>query len=140
MFGNSSKKENNSMASVSTDNSSPGGINSLGQGTKLVGDLNAQNDMRIDGTLEGNLHCAGKLILGPKGFINGQIDCQNAVIEGNIDGIIIVKELLQVKESAKITGEITTAKMKVQPGAIINVKCNMGGQKIVPATSTKKTA
>ena len=94
--------------------------------------------MRIDGTLEGNLSCAGKLILGPKGLITGQIDCQNAVIEGSIDGIIRVKELLQVKESANITGEITTSKLLVQPGAIFNVKCNMGGQKIVPAN--KKTA
>ena len=138
MFGNSSKKENNTMASVSNDSSAQGGINSLGQGTKLVGDLNAQNDMRIDGTLEGNLSCAGKLILGPKGLITGQIDCQNAVIEGSIDGIIRVKELLQVKESANITGEITTSKLLVQPGAIFNVKCSMGGQKIVPAS--KKTA
>jgi len=138
MFGNSSKKENNNMASVSNDSSVQGGINSLGQGTKLVGDLNAQNDMRIDGTLEGNLSCAGKLILGPKGLITGQIDCQNAVIEGSIDGTIRVKELLQVKESANITGEITTAKLMVQPGAIFNVKCSMGGQKIVPAN--KKTA
>ena len=138
MFGNSSKKDNNTMASVSNDNSTQGGINSLGQGTKLVGDLNAQNDMRIDGTLEGNLSCAGKLILGPKGLITGQIDCQNAVIEGSIDGIIRVKELLQVKESANITGEITTSKLLVQPGAIFNVKCSMGGQKIVPAS--KKTA
>ena len=138
MFGNSSKKENNTMASVSNDSSTQGGINSLGQGTKLVGDLNAQNDMRIDGTLEGNLSCAGKLILGPKGLITGQIDCQNAVIEGSIDGIIRVKELLQVKESANITGEITTSKLLVQPGAIFNVKCSMGGQKIVPAN--KKTA
>ena len=138
MFGNSSKKENNTMASVSNHSSTQGGINSLGQGTKLVGDLNAQNDMRIDGTLEGNLSCAGKLILGPKGLITGQIDCQNAVIEGSIDGIIRVKELLQVKESANITGEITTSKLLVQPGAIFNVKCSMGGQKIVPAS--KKTA
>ena len=138
MFGNSSKKENNTMASVPNDSSTQGGINSLGQGTKLVGDLNAQNDMRIDGTLEGNLSCAGKLILGPKGLITGQIDCQNAVIEGSIDGIIRVKELLQVKESANITGEITTSKLMVQPGAIFNVKCSMGGQKIVPAS--KKTA
>ena len=138
MFGNSSMKENNNMASASYDSSAQGGINSLGQGTKLIGDLNAQNDMRIDGTLEGNLSCAGKLILGPKGLITGQIDCQNAVIEGSIDGIIRVKELLQVKDSANITGEITTAKLMVQPGAIFNVKCNMGGQKIVPAN--KKTA
>ena len=139
MFGNSSKKENSTMASVSNDGSVQGGINSLGQGTKLIGDLDAQNDMRIDGALEGNLSCAGKLILGPKGHISGQVDCQNAVIEGTVDGNIRVQELLQVKESARITGEITTAQLLVQPGAIFDVKCSMGGQKIVPAKG-KKTA
>ena len=137
MFGNNSRKENNTMASVSNVNSPHGGLNSLGQGTKLVGDLTAQNDMRIDGFLEGNFTCSGKLILGPKGLIKGHIDCQNALIEGTIDGTIKVKELLQVKESAKISGEITTDKLMVQPGAIFNVKCSMGGQKIVPKSSIK---
>ncbi len=137
MFGNNSKKENNTMASISNDSSSHGGINSLGQGTKLVGDLTAQNDMRIDGKLEGNFNCSGKLILGPKGLIKGHIDCQNAVIEGTIDGTLRVKDLLQVKESASISGEITTDKLMVQSGAVFNVKCSMGGQKIVPKPSVK---
>lgn len=119
------------MSSSSSNLSSSGSINSLGQGTKVVGDLSAKTDIRIDGELEGNLKCEGKLILGAKGKVKGHIDCQSAVIEGTINGIIRVKDLLQVKESAKITGEIVTDKLMVQSGAVFNVKCEMGGQKIV---------
>ena len=137
MFGNNSSKENNTMASISNDSTAQGGINSLGNGTKLIGDLIAQNDMRIDGELEGNFKCAGKLILGPKGKIKGQVECLNAVIEGSIDGSIKVKDLLQVKESARITGDINTDKLMVQSGAVFNVKCSMGGQKIVPKPAAK---
>jgi cytoskeletal protein CcmA (bactofilin family) len=141
MFGNNSKKDNN-MSSSSAESTMQGGINSLGPGTKVIGDLMAQTDIRIDGELEGNLKCEGKVILGPKGIIKGNIDCQSAVVEGTISGVLRVKELLQIKETAHITGEIATDKLMVQSGAVFNVKCEMGGQKIVPkaALSTAKMA
>ncbi len=117
------------MSAISHD-SSASGVNSLGTGTRIVGDLTANADLRLDGELEGNLKCTGKLILGPKGIIKGEIDCQNAVIEGTINGTVRVKELLHVKESAQITGQILTSKLMVQSGAVFNVKCEMGGQKV----------
>ena len=134
MFGSNTKNETQSMSAISTEATGPGGINSLGAGSKVVGDLNASSDIRLDGELEGNLKCGGKLILGPKGNIKGEIDCQNAVVEGTIHGQLRVRELLHVKESAHITGQITTSKLMVQSGAVFNVKCEMGGQKIAPKT------
>ncbi len=138
MFGNNSKKESGNMASSSSESALNGGINSLGLGTKVTGDLIAQNDIRIDGELEGNLKCSGKLILGPKGKVNGHVECQSAVVEGQIEGTLLVKDLLQVKESAKIKGEINTAKLMVQSGAVFNVKCEMGGKKIASQPSSSK--
>lgn len=126
-----SKKENAEMSTNHRDNT-PSGINSLGSNTTINGDLSAGSDIRIDGSLIGNLKCKGKVILGPKGKIKGEIDCENAVIEGSIEGTLKVKDHLQVKESANIIGEISTNKLTVQSGAIFNVKCNMGGQTIAP--------
>ena len=129
---------------MSTNNqrdSAPTGMNSLGSTTSIQGDLSAKADIRLDGELIGNLKCSGKLILGPKGRIKGEIRCENAVIEGKIDGAINVKDHLHVKESARITGEITTKRLTVQSGAIFNVKCDMGGQTIAPKSiSQVKTA
>ncbi len=118
--------------STNQRDSTPSGINSLGHNTSIKGDLSTESDIRLDGTLIGNLNCKGKLILGPKGNIQGDVVCDNAVIEGRIDGTIRVKDLLHVKETAKITGEISTNKLTVQSGAVFNVKCDMGGQTIAP--------
>lgn len=135
-----SKKENTDM-STNTREATSTGINSLGQSTSIEGDLKTASDIRLDGSLVGNLICKGKLILGPTGSIKGDITCDNAVIEGKIDGAIKVKDHLHVKETARITGEINTNKLTVASGAIFNVKCEMGGQTIAPkAIPQVKTA
>ncbi len=131
MFAN--KKENDVM---STNNREAGsaGINNLGVSTSINGDITTQSDIRLDGELIGNLKCTGKVILGPKGRVKGEVICENAVIEGSVDGLLKVKDHLHVKESAKIVGEISTQKLTVQSGAMFNVKCDMGGQTIAPKT------
>jgi cytoskeletal protein CcmA (bactofilin family) len=125
MFGNS-KNEQKSKANGVISTASTTSSNSLVQGTNIEGTLHADKDIRIDGTLRGTLHCKGKVILGPTGFITGDVTCENAVIEGRFEGILIVGDVLHVKETAKIEGDVSTVKLVVQPGSIFNVKCKMG--------------
>ena len=66
--------------------------------------------------------------------------CTNAVIEGTFKGKIVVEEILSVRETAKIEGDIKTDKLTVQSGAMFNVNCTMGGQQIkrtAPETKAK---
>ena len=123
MFGNT-KNETKSNGVISTPSTSSS--NSLIQGTNVEGSVYAEKDIRIDGTMKGTLICKGKLIIGPTGTIIGDVQCENAVIEGRFDGILTVGEVLHVKETAKIEGDISTQKLIVQPGSIFNVKCKMG--------------
>ena len=129
MFGNS-KKESNNTASTSSNYSTSNSINSIVHGCEVEGKIKTENDFRIDGKLKGSLDCKGKVIIGPKGFIDGDIKCANAVVEGRFDGTLVVAELLNVKETAQINGDINTNKLNVQSGAVFNVSCMMGGQKI----------
>jgi len=94
-------------------------LNSLVQGTTLEGDITSQSDIRIDGKIKGNLNCGAKLIIGPTGEVEGNVDCLNAVIEGNFEGVLHVKELLSIAETAKVSGEIRYSKLIVQPGAVL---------------------
>jgi cytoskeletal protein CcmA (bactofilin family) len=131
MFGNKeTKKEQPAKKMNTSSTSSSNSINALVSGTTIEGKVKASNDFRIDGTLIGTLECKGKVIIGPSGVVDGEINCINALIEGKFDGNLRVKELLSVKDSAKITGEIVTDKLLVQSGAVFNVKCQMGGQTI----------
>lgn len=105
-------------------------INSLVLETKVEGTINTKNDIRIDGSLVGTLICQGKVIIGTKGRVEGEINCENAVIEGEFKGEIKVSDLMIVQDTARIEGDVFTEKLQVEPGAIYNVKCTMGGQQI----------
>jgi cytoskeletal protein CcmA (bactofilin family) len=125
MFGGNNKKESNTGRSTSAPTAN--GFNSLVKGTVVEGTVTSESDIRIDGTIKGKLHCDAKVIIGPTGRVEGEIRCQNAVIEGSFEGVLQVKELLNIREAAKIGGEVTTEKLIVQSGAAFNVTCTMGG-------------
>ena len=127
MFGNS-KNDQKSKANGLITSASSSSSNSLIQGTNIEGTIQADKDIRIDGSLRGNLNCKGKVIIGPTGFISGEVQCENAVIEGRFEGVLLVTDILHVKETAKVEGDVTTQKLVVQPGSVFNVKCKMGSQ------------
>jgi len=101
-------------------------INLIGNGTSITGDINSNGDVRIDGNLKGNITISGKLVVGPSGSIEGNVICQNADISGEIHGKVTVTELLSLKASAKLLGDIVTGKISVEPNATFTGTCNMG--------------
>jgi len=109
---------------ISSDGSS---VNLLAAGTSITGDVKSNGDFRIDGTLKGTLSVKGKLVVGPSGHIEGQIECQNADVSGEIKGKINVTELLMLRATAKINGDIFTGKIAIEPDAQFTGTCSMGG-------------
>jgi cytoskeletal protein CcmA (bactofilin family) len=107
----------------STENSST--INFLGAGTFIIGDIKSNGDFRIDGNLKGSINSKGKVVVGTSGKIDGEIICQNADISGDITAKIVVHELLTLKASAKLNGDIFTNKLAIEPGAKFTGTCNM---------------
>lgn len=129
MFGNNNKKNEESKSVKKTSSAPINALNSLVQGTILVGEIKSESDIRVDGTIKGTLHCNAKVIVGPTGYVEGEVHCKNAIIEGRLEGTIHVAELLNVRETADVNGNIFTNKLIVQSGAIFNVGCKMGTQK-----------
>jgi cytoskeletal protein CcmA (bactofilin family) len=100
----------------------------ISPGTVLNGDVKSENDLRIDGTIKGNVRCDAKIIIGSTGFVEGNIDGSNADIFGRVAGNVSVKELLQLKEQGNIEGNIIATKLQIDPTAVFNGKCQMGAQ------------
>lgn len=100
--------------------------NTVAGGTKIKGDLVCDGDIRIDGEIEGTINCKGKLVLGPEGRLKGEIVCNSAEVMGKLSGKLIVQELLSVKSTANIDGDIKTTRLAIEPNAIFSGTCNMG--------------
>jgi len=101
-------------------------INLIGNGTAIIGDITSNGDVRIDGTLKGNITINGKLVVGSTGKIEGNVTCQNADISGEIHGRVEISELLILKASSKLMGDIITGKISIEPNATFTGTCNMG--------------
>ena len=115
------------MAKINEIDSSS--INILGNGTTVKGDIIANGDFRIDGTLIGSINAKGKLVIGATGNVEGEINCQNADFSGIVKANVNVQEMLALKSTAKLTGDITINKLSIEPGAQFSGSCNMNNVK-----------
>ena len=100
-------------------------INIISVGTDITGDIKSTGDIRIDGSLTGNLNTKGKVVIGTTGKISGETVCKNSEVSGTIEGKIVVGQLLTLKASSKIFGDIETSKLSIEPGAIFSGTCKM---------------
>ena len=100
-------------------------INLLGSGTVVKGEIKLNGDFRIDGIFIGSINCKGKIVVGSTGVVEGEIICQNADFSGEVKATVKVAELLTLKESAKFTGDISTNKLAIEPGAKFSGNCVM---------------
>ena len=118
MFSNNNNMKN------STNNSSS--INMVGIETIINGDIQSKSDIRIDGILKGSVNTKGKLVVGSSGVVEGDVVCENADISGEIKAKITVSQLLSLKSTSKLNGDIITNKLSIEPGASFSGSCSMG--------------
>jgi len=115
---------NNNDTIRKTDPSSA--INMIGSGTVITGDIKSKGDIRIDGSLIGSIKTEGKVVVGEGGIVEGDVVCQDADIAGVLKAKISVSQLLSLKSSAKLNGDIITNKLSIEPGASFTGSCSMG--------------
>ncbi len=115
----------------------PDRLNRLVEGAKLIGELITDSSIRIDGEVEGNITCAGKVLLGENALIKGNLICNEADVEGRITGDLKVEALLTLREKSKVEGNINTNKIEIHQGAIFLGNCSMGGVKSKVSSSSK---
>lgn len=104
---------------------SPERLNRLVDGTKIVGDIFSESNLRVDGEVQGNISTKGKVVIGENGVVNGNLTCQEADVEGKIDGNLSIEGLLILRETAKIIGDIQTARLHMEEGALFLGSCAM---------------
>jgi cytoskeletal protein CcmA (bactofilin family) len=114
------KSKSDSVIGTSTGNTL------IGAGTTIKGDLISNGDVRIDGTLIGNISGTAKVLIGQEGVVQGDIEGQQADIQGNVTGKLHIRELLNLRGDAIIRGNIHAGKLQIEPSVTFNGQCHMG--------------
>jgi len=103
-------------------------INLVATGTKITGDLLSDGDIRIDGELTGNLESKGRLVIGASGKVEGEIRCKSCEISGTQKGKLYITDLLSLKASSAVSGDMVAGKLSIEPGAYFMGTCTMGDE------------
>ena len=99
------------------NNNSETSINRIVEGTFIEGTINSDSNLRIDGEFKGLLITKGRLVVGPKGKVSGKVNCLCCDVEGILEGEITVLELLSMKSSATVQGDLYYGLLSVEAGA-----------------------
>lgn len=99
--------------------------NILTSGTVIKGRVYTEENFRIDGNIEGDVTCKGKIIVGYDAKINGNIECVNIEIFGQVKGNITCHDTIILRSSAKLTGDVKTQSIEIEPGTVFAGSCSM---------------
>lgn len=130
------------MAKYNENETTSNNINLIGLGTEIHGDIMCNGDLRIDGSIVGNITAKGKVVVGETGKIKGEISCKNSDVSGLVDGKFMVSELLSLKTTARVIGDMSTSRLAIEPGSRFTGYCDMNieaASKESPVTSTSNT-
>jgi cytoskeletal protein CcmA (bactofilin family) len=120
------------------------GINRIVEGTIIEGAITSDSNLRIDGVFNGELITKGRLVVGPKGKVTGVVNCLCCDVEGVLEGEVTVLELLAMKKSATVQGDLYYGQLSVEAGAKALGTFRMGvpnkKNKISEKTATKEDA
>jgi cytoskeletal protein CcmA (bactofilin family) len=98
----------------------------VGSGTVVTGEANFKAMMRVDGHLSGRINStSGTLIVGANGKVDANIEVAVAIVHGSVNGDIIATSRLELGRAAKLNGNIQTASLMIEPGAMFEGSCKM---------------
>ena len=98
----------------------------IAQGTKIEGNFQSGENVRLDGVVIGDFSCEKKLVVGKEGRVEGHIKARDAMIMGFVSGDVEVTGILQLDKTAVVTGNITAANLAIEDGARFDGLCKMG--------------
>jgi cytoskeletal protein CcmA (bactofilin family) len=108
----------------------------LGPTLYFKGDLSAEEDLLIQGRVEGTITHTQRLTVGPQGTVKANIRAQLIIVEGTVDGDLHADKSVFVKESAKVVGNIFAPTVSILEGAAFSGRIDMDGKK--PAQAAVK--
>ena len=117
----------------------PDRLNIIVEGSRVLGDMITDSNLRIDGEVLGNVTSASKVVVGENGRITGDLTCTDADIEGHVKGVMKIDGLLALRSKSVVDGDITTSKFEVEEGAQFSGSCTMNNFIGTPEPSSETT-
>ena len=92
----------------------------FGPTLRFKGELKAQEDIKIEGRIEGSIHHQQKVVVGNKGEVVATVNAQSIDVDGKVQGDIVAKKSIKVSQSAVVRGNLRAPSVSINEGANFN--------------------
>jgi cytoskeletal protein CcmA (bactofilin family) len=98
----------------------------IGQSIVFKGELSGDEDLEIDGQVEGNVQLENhQLTIGPNGHLKAEVNAKSIIVIGRVKGNLIASERIEIQASGVVEGDVQAPRLNVQEGAVLNGSINM---------------
>jgi cytoskeletal protein CcmA (bactofilin family) len=97
----------------------------LGKGSKFEGKIKVEHSLRIDGHFKGDIITSDTLVIGKEGKVEGSTKAKDIIVGGSLSGAVIAEGKLVLEAKAVFDGDLTTKRLVVDEGAILEGHCSM---------------
>lgn len=93
-------------------------VATIGKSVVVKGELSGSEDLYVDGNVEGSITLRGQsLTIGPNGRVRANVEARNVIVHGQVDGNITASDRVELRKSASLKGDISTARIAIDDGA-----------------------
>lgn len=110
----------------------------IGPDAKFKGELSFEKGVKILGSFEGRISTKGNLVVAAEGAIQADVEAGTITVEGEINGNISAEDLVELKNSARLQGDLRCERLIVVDGAHFVGHCNVGSDASSEAAAPKK--
>jgi cytoskeletal protein CcmA (bactofilin family) len=116
-------------------------IATIGKSVIVKGELSGSEDLYVDGEVEGSISLRGQsLTIGPNGRVHANIEARNVIVHGRVDGNIKASDRVELRKSASLSGDISTARVAIEDGAFFKGSIDIQKGEPTPRVETKPPA
>jgi cytoskeletal protein CcmA (bactofilin family) len=92
----------------------------IAKGTTIEGNFNAKSNIRLEGIINGNVDCLGRIVLSEQAEIKGEVNCESMICKGRVKGNITAKNTIHLHSTAAVEGDMVYQKLQIDEGAVFN--------------------
>jgi cytoskeletal protein CcmA (bactofilin family) len=112
----------------------------IGADAVFKGELRFEKGVRLLGSFEGEIESKGELVIAQGAKLTGEVKAETISIDGDVRGNLSASSKVQLSSSAKLEGDVETARLEVADGAILVGRVTVGMNGQVPKSGVPKGA
>ena len=97
----------------------------LSKKVKIEGDIQGDEDLRVEGHFKGNIKVTGDFVIGQSGVVEADVEADNIVIQGKITGNVLARKQLEIQSSGQLLGDCKAKSIDIKEGALFEGRSSM---------------